>query len=201
MKIYEELSRVLSGAVDFNKFINKVAESFAKQLLDDVYAVFSGLTSTELGGATYCVDVAGAYSEDAILTMIGHLEAATGKTVTIIGTKKALRVLAPSIQGGDSKNDLYNLGYYGNFYGTETWALPQRHKTGTTTFVFNDKELWLVAGDPKFIKVVYEGQPYINMGNPDNNADMTQEYLYRDMYGVGVVITGKSQGIARYKFT
>lgn len=201
VKIYEELSRVLAGEVDFNKFINKVAESVAKELLDEIYSVFSGLTSGQLGGATYCVDVAGAYSEDAVLDMIGHLEAATGKTVTIVGTKKALRKLVPAIQGGDSKNDLYHLGYYGNFYGTETWALPQRHRTGTNTFIFSDNELWLVAGDPKFIKVVYEGQPYIIMGQPNNNGDLTQEYQYNDKYGVGVVITGKTQGIARYKFT
>ena len=201
VKIYEELSRVLAGEVDFNKFINKVAESVAKELLDEIYSVFSGLTSGQLGGATYCVDVAGACSEDAVLDMIGHLEAATGKTVTIVGTKKALRKLAPTIQGGDSKHDLYHLGYYGNFYGTETWALPQRHRTGTNTFIFSDNELWLVAGDPKFIKVVYEGQPYIIMGQPNNNGDLTQEYQYNDKYGVGVVITGKTQGIARYKFT
>lgn len=200
VKIYEELSRVLAGEVDFNKFINKVAESVAKNLLDEVYAVFAGLTADQLGGAAYYVDTAGAYSEGTLLDMVGHLEAATGKTVTIIGTKKALRNLAPSIQGGDSKNDLYHLGYYGNFYGTETWALPQRHRTGTTTFIFPDNELWLVAGDPKFIKVVYEGDPYIIMGQPNTNGDLTQEYQYNDKYGVGVIVTGKTQGIGRYKF-
>ena len=39
VKIYEELNRVLSGRVDFNHFINKVAESFRQKVLNDVYAL------------------------------------------------------------------------------------------------------------------------------------------------------------------
>ena len=34
VKIYEELNRVLAGRVDFNQFIDKVADSFRKKLLD-----------------------------------------------------------------------------------------------------------------------------------------------------------------------
>lgn len=37
VRIYEELNRVLAGRVDFNVFINKVAESFRQKLLNDVY--------------------------------------------------------------------------------------------------------------------------------------------------------------------
>ena len=36
VKIYEELNRVLSGRVDFNQFITKVAESFRQELLSDI---------------------------------------------------------------------------------------------------------------------------------------------------------------------
>ena len=42
---------------------------------------------------------------------MSHVEAsANGKPATIIGTKVALRNLAPAIQGNDSKSDLYNMG-------------------------------------------------------------------------------------------
>lgn len=109
VKIYEELNRVLAGQVDFNHFIKVVADSFEAKLMDDIYTLWAGATADEMGGATY-FPAAGAYDEDALLDLIAHVEASTGKTATIIGTKKAVRNLAPSIQGAESKSDMYNMG-------------------------------------------------------------------------------------------
>ena len=110
VKIYEELNRVLSGRVDFNVFISKVSDSFRQKLLNDIYTLWSGATAAELGGVTY-FPAAGAYDEDELLDLIGHVEAAAGgRPATIVGTKKAVRNLAPSVQGDESKSDLYNLG-------------------------------------------------------------------------------------------
>ena len=77
VRIYEELNRVLAGRVDFNTFINKVAESFRQKLLNDVYTLWSGATAEQLGGVTY-FPVAGAYNEDDLLDLISHVEAAAG---------------------------------------------------------------------------------------------------------------------------
>lgn len=201
VKIYEELNRVLSGQVDFNKFIQTVAESFRKKLLDDIYALWSTATSADFGGAVY-FPVAGNYDEDALLDVIAHVEAAAGgKPATIIGTKKAIRNLAPSIQGTDSKSDLYNMGYYGKFYGSPVVATPQRHKVGSTNFVFDDNTLTIIAGDDKPIKCVYEGQSTVILGNPVDNKDFTQEYFYGEKYGVGIVLAGGNAGIGRYEIT
>lgn len=201
VKIYEELNRVLSGQVDFNKFIKKVSESFRKKLLDDVYALWNSATETDFGGAVY-LPAAGNYDEDKLLDVIAHVEsAAGGKTATIIGTKKALRNLAPAIQGHDSENDLYNLGYYGKFYGSPVVATPQRHKLGSTDFVFDDNVITIIAGDDKPIKCVYEGQSTVLMGDPTANKDFTQEYLYGEKYGMGIVLAGGNAGIGRYEVT
>lgn len=200
VKIYDELNRVLAGRVDFNNMINKVAESFRKQLLDDIYALWSNATATDFGGVTY-FPAAGTYDEDDLLELIAHVEAAAGgKTATIIGTKKAVRTLAPSIQGADSKSDLYNMGYYGKFYGTPVVVTPQRHQMGSTSFVLPDDVLTIIAGDDKPIKVVYEGDPLVIMGDPLTNGDLTQEYLYGEKYGLGIVLAGGNAGIGRYEF-
>ena len=127
VRIYEELNRVLAGRVDFNDFINKVSESFRQKLLNDIYTLWSGATADQFGGTTY-FPVAGAYDEDELLDLISHVEAAAnGQQATIIGTKKALRKLKASIQNDGAKDDLYNMGYYGKFYGTPVVAAPQRH--------------------------------------------------------------------------
>ena len=199
VKIYEELNRVLAGRVDFNYFIDKVAESFRQQLLNDIYTLWAGATAADLGGNAY-FPMAGSYSEDALLDVISHVEAAAGgKKATIVGTKKALRKLVPAIQSDGSKEDLYNMGYYGKFNGTPVFALPQRHKVGTTDFLFDDNSLTIIAGDDRPIKCVYEGDPLIVMGNPLDNGDLTQEYLYAEKYGMGIVVAGGNSGIGKYE--
>ena len=200
VKIYEELNRVLSGQVDFNYFIQKCSESMKKKLLDDTYALWSNATANDIGGATY-FPAAGTYNEDALLDLVAHVEAsAGGKTATIVGTKKALRKLAPSIASVDANNDLYHFGYYGSFYGAPVIAVPQRHVVGSTNFVFNDKEITIVAGDDKPIKCVYEGNPMIVARDPLANNDFTQEYFYGEKYGLALASAGNA-GIGKYQFT
>jgi hypothetical protein len=200
VRIYEELNRVLAGRVDFNEFIRKVAESFRQKLLNDIYALWSGATAAEMGGVAY-FPTAGTYDEDDLLDLISHVEAAAGgKTATIIGTKKALRNLKESIMSDGAKDELHNMGYFGKFFGTPCVAVPQRHQIGSTNFVLDDDVLTIIAGDDKPIKVVYEGNPIVLMGDPMTNADFTQEYLYGEKYGMGIVLAGGNAGIGRYEF-
>lgn len=177
VRIYEELNRVLAGRVDFNQLIGKVADSFRHKLLNDIYTLWSGVTQAQLGGQAY-FPAAGSYDEEALLNVIAHVEAAAGgKPATIIGTKKALRSLKESIQSNEYKGELHTMGYAGTFYGSPVVALPQRHKVGSTDFVLEDDAITIVAGDDKPIKVVYEGDPIVLMGDPTSNADFTQEYF------------------------
>lgn len=199
VRIYEELNRVLAGRVDFNHFINAVAESFRQKMLNDIYTLWSGATADDLGGVAY-FPTAGTYDEEELLDLIAHVEAAAGgKPATIVGTKKACRKLAASIQADSAKEELHNLGYYGKFYGTPVVVTPQRHKVGSTEFVFDDDVLTIIAGDDKPIKFVYEGDPIVLMGDPMQNADFTQEYLYGEKYGLGIVLAGGNAGIGRYQ--
>ena len=199
VKIYEELNRVLSGRVDFNQFITKVSESFRQELLNDIYTLWISATSDQFGGTTY-FPAAGSYDEDALLDLIAHVEAAAnGRTATIIGTKKAVRNLMPSIQGNEVESDIYNMGYVGKFLGTPVVVTPQRHKINSTEFVLSDDILTIVAGDDRPIKVVREGNPLVLMGDPMQNGDLTQEYLYCEKYGTGIVLAGGNAGIGRYE--
>lgn len=203
VRIYEELNRVLAGRVDFNKMIDKVRESFQKAILADIYKLWEGASDTDIGGSVYYpgYSVAGAYDEDTLLDLVAHVEAAAGgKPATILCTAKAARKLAPSIQGADSKSDLYNMGYYGKFYGTPVVVTPQLHKPGTTNFVLSDNIFTVLATDDKPIKMVYEGDPIMHLRDPFDNADLTQEYLYGDRWGIGLVTAGNT-GIGRYKIS
>lgn len=199
VKIYEELNRILSGQVDFNHMIDWVSRSFRQNMLNEIYSLWTGLTYTQLGGIEF-FPAAGPYNESTLLSTIEHVEAVSGKTATIIGTKAALRALVPSIAGDMPKDDLYNLGYFGKFYGSPVVAIPQRHKIGSNNFQFNDKEITIVASDLKPLKFVYEGDSTIIMGDPTQNADMTQNYVYLSKYGMGLVMAHNT-GIGKYIMT
>lgn len=201
VRIYEELSRVLSGRIDFNTMIDRVALSFRQKMLNDVYALWNGATEDDFGGQAF-FPTAGSFDEEALLDVVAHVEAAAGgKPATIIGTKKAVRAIGKSLEASEAKNDLYNFGYCGKFYGTPVVATPQRHKVGTTDFVFNDNVLTIVAGDEKPIKFVYEGDPLVIMGDPTKNADLTQEYFYGERYGLALILAAGNTGVGRYQTT
>lgn len=191
-RVYEELNRLLAGKVTFDKFVENVGKSFKQQILADAYKAVSeigkdtaGLSEDYIKGGTL------ADNEDALLELIEHVEAATGKTARIYGTKTALRKVKTAVVSDEAKSDLYNMGYYGKFNGTEMFCMRQIHKPGTATFVLDDTKLYIIAGDDKPVKVVNEGSGILYEGDPMNNNDLTQEYVYGQPFGVGVICAEK----------
>lgn len=199
VKIYEELDRVLSGRVDFNEFIDIVAKSFRQDLLEKIQALWDSASADDFGGSVY-FPAAGSFDEDTLLDIISHVEAAAdGQKATIICTKKGARLLGDSLAADSAKEDIYDQGYVGKFYGTPVVITPQRHKFGSTEFILPDNVFTIIASDNKPIKVVYEGNPMMITGNPIDNADLTYEYMYSEKYGMGIVLAGGNAGIGRYE--
>lgn len=187
VKIYEELRRILAGRVDFNELIDKVSEAFQKKISNDVYeaivAAFDGLV------APYSNGTAGSFDENKLTEIIDHVEATTGKKAVILGSKQAVRKIT-GVKGADSnsaKEDLYAMGYFGKFYTTPIMVMQNGHKEGTTNFILKN-DLYIVAGDDKFIKGATEGETLIINGDPMNNADLSQEYMVAMAYGLKAVL-------------
>jgi len=192
VRIYEELNRLLAGKVDFNTFIDRVAKSFKEKILSDAYKALDAITKDTVGlSSDYVVAANASGAEAAMLNLVAHVEAATGKVARIYGTKAALRKLTTAVVSDEAKSDLYNIGYYGKFNGTEMISLRQVHKPGTSDFVLNDSKLYVIASDDKPVKVVNEGEGIMFEGEPTDNADLTKEYVYAQTFGVGVACSAK----------
>lgn len=189
VKIYEEMIRVMAGRVDFNYMIDHAIKSMAKDVYERMMLAWSKISAADLGDV-YVPAVTGTYDENALLDLIAHVEAETGKTAVIYGTKKALRSLAPSIEmaASSAKEDLYNLGYFGRFYGTDCVMLRQSHKTNSTEMLLDDKSVYVMTSSGKPIKYVTYGDGLILQKDPTQNADLTYEWLYTERSGVGMVI-------------
>lgn len=196
VRIYDELDRVLAGRIDFNEFIGRVGRSFANKILDDIYKVFSSLSEAQLGSTMYRT---GSFDEDVMLDLIEHVEARTGEQATIVSTRKGLRKLMVSemFVGEAIKDDMYTMGFMGSYAGTPTMRIEQRYKIGTETFIFPDDEIFVIAGDDRFIKHITEGESLIDFKTGlDNIADMTQEYMYIDINGTGLLLN--NVGLGKY---
>lgn len=156
IKVYDELKRLMAGGIDFNTFITKATNAMTRELLNDTYAVFNAVSTSTRGLNTTYVKT-GTYDEETLLDLVEHVEAATEATATIMGTKSALRKITTASVSDEAKTDLYNLGYYGKFNGTNMVYLPQRHKPGTDTFLLDSNKIYVFAGNDKPIKVVNVG--------------------------------------------
>jgi hypothetical protein len=190
VRVYESLGRLLAGRIDFNKFVDGVAKAFKDYIADAAYEAINGITAATAGlSSTYVLT--GTPSEADIVALIEHVEAATGKSAKVIGTKGALRQLTVNGTGELYKDDIYKLGYYGMFNGTPCIRMNQAHKPGTDTFALNDDKIIIIAGSEKPIKVVREGDGLLIEREADQNADLTREYVYGEQIGVGVVVAEK----------
>ena len=190
VKVYEELKRLLAGRTDFNEFISEVSRAFTKKIMDNTYTAFNGITSSTTGlNSTYVPT--GTYTEDGLLDLVGHVEASTESIATILGTKKALRKVSTAVVSDEAKSDLYNMGYYGKFNGTNMVYLPQRHVSGTDTFLLNDNKIYVIAGNDKPIKVVNVGSGILSANDPLQQPDFTQNYLYGQEVGIGLAFSEK----------
>lgn len=187
VRVYEELNRLLAGRISFDTFVDRVTKSFKQQILADAYKAIDAIATDTVGLNSDLVVAANASgAEDALLKLVAHVEAATGKTARIYGTKAALRKVPNAVVADEAKSDLYNMGHFGKFNGTDMVGLRQVHKPGTTTFALNDSKVFVIAGDDKPVKVVNEGEGLMIEGDPTDNQDLTKEYVYGQPMGVGV---------------
>lgn len=182
VKIYEELSLILSGRIDWVVFVNRVARSFEADAFNEVAAALRGVATTGDFAKT------GTFSETSMIELIEAVENATGQSAKIVGSLSALRMLNMSDSGmaGDKiKDDYYNMGYMGRFNGTPCFRLTGK-KLDTPTA----KILYVIASDDKFIKIYDEGETLVVPRDASQNADLTQEYTVIRKRAVGVVTAG-----------
>ena len=190
VRFYEEASRLLAGRSDWNTFVQRLMRSIQQKRYEDIYTAFSGLSATTPGLDTNYV-ISGTYDEEKLLKLVADVEAATGMTARIIGTKPALRKVTTAVISNQAKDDYYNVGHFGKVAGVEMTSVINRHKVGTNDFILPDNRLWVVAANDRFIKFVTEGDNYINSKDMTENADMSQEYVYIEKTGCGILLGAK----------
>lgn len=192
VKIYEELILILSGRIDWVEFVNRVAKSFEREFYASVAKQFNNLST-----ARFTVTASGSPSEAGLLNLIEKVEAATGKTAYVLGTRTALRNFPMSQIGETVKDDYYDVGFSQRFNGTPCIRL-KNYLDDAGNFVLSDTRVYVLAGDDKIIKHYIEGEPIVIARDAADNADLTQEYTVIRREGIAVVVSA-TMGV--YDFT
>ena len=187
IKVFEGLNRLLSGRIAFTDLVNAVSKAYNKQILEDAYVAIKSIGATTPGMNANFVRF-GSFDETEFIKLIDRVEAITGKNATIIGTRAALRKLDidPAVMSERAKSELHAAGFFGTFNGTPCMRLRQSvRKDGT--FIMDDNRLWIMASDDKPIKFVNEGDGLLIDHAATTNDDLTQEFVYAQAYGLGVI--------------
>lgn len=190
VKIYEELSRFLAGRIDWNQMIDMVAQSFAVYVDQMIANAFTGFFDAQDTLAPYRINTSGAVpTEQEILTLAEHIRAEIpGSDVKIYGTRLALNQLDVKDKS-DTDNRNKNLtGFYGTVAGIEAVAISQYHNNGTTEFGLPNNVIYILPETAeKMVKVVNEGESWVNETLPEQRADQQLEYIIENKFGVAVV--------------
>lgn len=193
IRVYDELTRILSGRVEISKLTNDIIAAIAKSRLDDIYAAWSGIT---VGEGRNFIPESGSFSKDTLRKLCSKVCASNETdSVVILGTRSAVNKAEPSYVGEKSRDDYNSNGYFTLWDGYKVMAVPQRFKAGTMDFAFDDKRLYVMpVSMDKPIKQTITGEGMLMIDTEGKNSDLTLNVTYITAWATAV-ITGKIFGI------
>lgn len=184
---YVEFEQFLSGQVDWNDYVNKVAESFAnfigERIYDTIASSYDGIRSSHRHIGAGTVDL------EKLVDLARHVKTASGgKTVTVYGTVAGLSQVAPEVSmlSDGMKDTLNKTGYLGTIRGLNLVAFPDAYRAGTEEFIVDDNALLLIPSAEKIVDVVLEGDTLTSDGESGDNTGMQLDFNTRKRLGIGV---------------
>jgi len=185
VQVYEEANLLLSGRVNIVEFLDKMEKSFMNRRGQDIYNTFLG----GIGVLNAAFIANGAFVENTLLNICENVEAATGNPAIIVGTRTALRSVTTAVLSEKARESHNELGYYGNFNGTDMMRIPQIHAQGTFTQLFTNRDLFIVTSKTQPVKFVTEGDVIVESSKTMfENADMTTDIFAAERNGVALIM-------------
>lgn len=196
-KTFAELGRFLAGEVNWQGYINKMAESFVQkmgqQIIDGFVKGYDALQANR--------KATGSYDEDKLMEVVRHVRAQSGgKGVAVFGSSNALRKITKGTQLSDGmKEEANKLGFIGRVAGVDLIQLPDVYKAiGKEEFAIDDNTLLVLPQGEKIISIVMEGEAITREVASTERNDMQMEFETLKRYGLSVA---KLSVFGMYKVT
>ena len=191
VKVYAEFERVVTGAEEFARFVNKMYEAYDRYVKNTLYDAMVGY-ATALTGQ---FKKTGSVTKENLDALCDLVSTATGCPVMIMGTKAALGsviALQNATYISDAmKDEHYRTGTLGMWEGKELVEIPQVFEKGKVgQYKIDNTLLWVMpVTDMKFIKLVNEGDTQLRaITDKDTLMDMTYEQEMMTKLGVAIML-------------
>ena len=187
--VYDELERFLLGITTLEKLTDKVYKSINKYIQDRLYAQFQNVSNSVPSEFS-----ASGNSEEALGKLCDLVQAAGGYgSLTIAGTKAALRKLVDIVPdktfANSQKEAKASTGSIGEWEGNKLMVIPQTLKSGTFELALSDKQLFIMGGDVKPIKLEFIGDTRSDMDTTGKKYnDMTMDMQVQTCMGIGMLL-------------
>ena len=165
IKIGKDIDLIILGRVDFDVWVQKVADSFVRYIQNLAYNALIG-AEAKLPAAYKGNGTLAAGTKNLFDALIDQVALANDSDVIIMGTKTALKkisALADVQWASDAqKQQMNDFGRLGIYEGTTLVEIPQRlDLNGTSTLVATNKLFIMPLSTDKFVKFVDEGETEI----------------------------------------
>lgn len=191
IRVYDELDRFLKGTVTLAEMMAKMQVAFNNEIDSRIYASFNSI-------GTYLPAKfleTGAYDRATMVDLIQRVQTASQKNVVLAGTRSALSYLVDGVEAARmserQKEELATKGALLDLTGLGVSAIeiPQAFIRGTYDFKVDNKTIFVLPDNEKFIKLYFEGDTRAKDMTSQDTDDQTIDSQIQTRLGVGVVVS------------
>lgn len=191
IRVYDDLERFLKGAITLPVLVAKMQKAMQNDIDGRIVTAFNG-------AGTYLpaeFTVSGTYTKSAMADLIQKVQIASQKNVVLAGTRTALASIVSGIDSqwisAAQKEELATTGSLVNLTGLGVVAveIPQTFVRGTYDFKVDNKSIFVLPDNEKFIKVYFEGDTRAREMSAQDTHDQTIDTQVQTKIGVGCVFS------------
>lgn len=193
-KVGTDIDLFLTGRIDWSKLTNKIAEAFAAQIQNTMYAEVMNVGAKLPVPSQFAKSMAISSANKATFDeLIDDVSIANDNVpVYILGTKSALRKISALADidwvTEDQKKDVAAMGRLGSYEGTTLVEIPQRFALNDTSVKLIDSTKLLIMPqvENKFVKFVDVGETEIVEAGMEKGAKMDDIMTYEVQREMGI---------------
>lgn len=193
VKIYAEFNEFMTGRIDWDKCVEKVAKSFnvaIAELIAKEWKTAYDTVSSDL-------KVTGDIDENKLVELVQKVESQGQGKAVIYGSKTALAKIPNITTLEANAREDREKGYVSMFKGTECVELQNKYDLATKKWVLENDILFIVPSEVKPILIGFEGDAFVMDDETGERLDRQVEYEMTRKVHLGV-LKNQVYGIYNY---
>ena len=183
VKIYAEFNEFMTGRIDWDKCVEKVAKSFnvaIAELIAKEWKTAYDTVSSDL-------KVTGDIDENKLVELVQKVESQWQGKAVIYGSKTALAKIPNITTLEANAREDREKGYVSMFKGTECVELQNKYDLATKKWVLENDILFIVPSEVKPILIGFEGDAFVMDDETGERLDRQVEYEMTRKVHLGVL--------------